>query len=229
MVASLPNSRRSAGRIVVPNLSDWMAGDVVVVQGKWLPSAVQLASLSRANRDGHKHTHAGIYVGQGVLIDAMPRGGIARRSLAAYVNRPVGLRRIPDISDQERARIADAAASYIGQSYNWWAAIASKLVPAEINLGRRAFYCSTLVAEAVELGCGKQLDALPTYRPLYPAALAKHQAFDAVEVEWRPRGRRAVTSRLHLLHLRPRCLHTCRPTSGFRLAAAGQVCPANDR
>lgn len=172
---------------LVPNLSDWMVGDVVVVQGKWLLNAVQLASLSRANRDGHEYTHAGIYVGQGVLIDAMPRGGIARRSLAAYVNRPVGLRRLPDISDQERTGIADAAASYIGQSYSWWAAIASKLVPAQINLGRRALYCSTLVAEAVELGCGKQLDALPTYRPLYPAALAKHEALDAVELEWRPR------------------------------------------
>jgi len=79
-----------------------MVGDVVVVQGKWLLNAVQFASLSRANRAGHEYTHAGIYVGQGVLIDAMRRGGIARRSLAAYVNRPVGLRRLPDISDQVR-------------------------------------------------------------------------------------------------------------------------------
>lgn len=163
-----------------------MVGDVVVVHGKWLLTAAQLASLSRANRAGHKYTHAGIYVGQGELIDAMPRGGIARRSLASYVHRTMGLRRLPDISDQERADIAAAAASYIGQSYGWWAAIVEAR-----SCGNQPGEKGALLQHARRRsgggGCGKQLDALTTYRPLYPAALAEHQSFDAIEMEWRPR------------------------------------------
>jgi uncharacterized protein YycO len=174
---------------IVPNFSEWEAGDVVLVKGSWPISAAQLASLSAPNRAGRAFTHAGIYAGNGEIIDAMPSGGIAVRQVWSYAKaRTLALRRLPSISDQERLDIVAAARRHVGRSYGWWAAVASKLIPPRLLVGRRALYCSTLVGEAVEDGCGLQLDALPMYRPLYPAALSQHQAFDEVELEWRPRA-----------------------------------------
>lgn len=177
---------------LVPNLSEWLPGDIVLVQGSWSISAVQLTSLTRANRQGRAFTHAGVYAGMGELIDAMPKGGIAVRQIWTYAQyRTLALRRLPTISDQERLDVVSAARGYVGRSYGWWAAAVSKLtprfVPRQFIPGRRALYCSTLVSSAVEAGCGQQLDALATYRPLYPAALSQHQALDEVELEWRPR------------------------------------------
>lgn len=177
---------------LVPNFSEWLAGDVVLVQGSWGISAAQLTSLTRANRQGRAFTHAGIYAGGGELIDAMPNGGIAVRQIWTYAQkRTLALRRLPTLSDQERLDIVAAARRYVGTSYGWWAAAVSKLtprfVPPQFIPGRRALYCSTLVSAAVEAGCGQQLDALATYRPLYPAALSQHQALDEVELEWRPK------------------------------------------
>ncbi len=139
---------------------------------------------------GRSFTHAGVYAGHGELIDATRFGGIQVRQVWTYAQtRSLALRRLPSISDQERLDIVAAARRHVGKSYGLWAAITSKLIPPSL-LARRprsTLYCSTLVAEAVVDGCGLQLDALPMYRPLYPATLSQHGSFDEVELEWRPK------------------------------------------
>jgi len=182
-----------AGAPVVPNFSEWEPGDVILVgDGSWLIQFAQAASSSRLSRVGRRFTHTGIYAGAGELIDSTTADGIQIRPVADYRHRVLALRRLPGITQTQRLDIVAGAQQHVGKSYGWWQAAASKLIPRPLQGFIRGYtaesrlYCSALVREAVDDGCGVNLDALPMYRPLYPATLSQHAAFDEIDLEWRP-------------------------------------------
>lgn len=177
---------------LVPNFSQWQAGDIVLVasDGSVGGKAIELAqSLSRnANvRQASVFTHAAIYIGGGMLIDATLEQQIARRSVWYYCqHRAVMVRRLPDttipITDIED--IAVMAATHVGEPYSLSAAIFSKLIPGTEPDPRR-LYCSTFVGLVVEEATGLRLTEQRQHRPLHPATLAIHPELTTVNVEWR--------------------------------------------
>lgn len=176
---------------LVPNFSGWQPADIVLVGNDGTLAgnvivASQYASLSGATRAGAKYTHAAIYVGNGMLVEAIVGAGVAERSVWDYCQfRTLALRRVPALSRAQASNIVLAARSHLGQSYSWLGAIASKLIPqTEPNPDR--LYCSTYVSLVVAQGSGRMLASMPRYKPLHPGTLAGHAGLDRVDLEWRP-------------------------------------------
>lgn len=174
----------------VPNFSDWQPADIVLVanDGSVAGNAIawsQRASLSPATRVGAKYTHAALYVGSGMLIDATAGDGIAERSVWDYCQvRTLTLRRLPSLSQALADNIVLKARSHVGKAYSWLGVIASKLIPLTEPHPDR-LYCSTFVGLVVAQGSGRQLASLPRYKPLHPGTLAGHAGLDRVGLEWR--------------------------------------------
>jgi hypothetical protein len=174
----------------VPNFSDWRPGDIVLVasDGSVGGRVVQVAqSLSRNPqvREAARFTHAGIYVGDGMLIDATPQESISRRSVWTYCQRrALMLRRVPGTA-VAAADIAKAAALHLGEVYSVSAAVFSKLIPATQPDPRRLF-CSSFVGLVVDEATGVRLTARVEHRPLHPATLVMHPELVSVPLEWRP-------------------------------------------
>lgn len=176
---------------LVPNFSDWQPADIVLVanDGSLAGNAIvvsQRVSLSGATRAGAKYTHAALYVGNGILVDATVGDGIAQRTVWDYCQlRTLALRRVPRLSRAQANNIVLKARSHLGQSYSWLGVIASKLIPkTEPNPDR--LYCSTYVGLVVAQGSGRTLASMPQYKPLHPGTLAGHAGLDRVDLEWRP-------------------------------------------
>jgi cell wall-associated NlpC family hydrolase len=175
----------------VPNFSDWQPADIVLVGNDGTLAgnsivALQYASLSAATRAGAKCTHAALYVGNGMLIDATAGAGIAEHTVWDYCQfRALMLRRVPGLSRVQSDNIVRRARSHLGSSYSWLGVIASKLIPqTEPNPDR--LYCSTFIGLVVAQGSGRTLASMPRYKPLHPGTLAGHAGLDRVELEWRP-------------------------------------------
>ena len=176
---------------LVPNFSDWQPADIVLVgnDGTLAGNAIvmtQNASLSAATRAGAKFTHAALYVGSGMLIDATVGAGIAEHTVWDYCQfRTLALRRVPGLSQALADSIVLKARSHLGKSYSWLGVIASKLIPqTEPDPGR--LYCSTYIGLVVAQGSGRKLASIPRYKPLHPGTLAGHAGLDHVALEWRP-------------------------------------------
>ena len=177
---------------LVPNFSDWQLGDVVLVhggndfRGKGI-RITQILSTHRGMRVGRACTHAGIYVGNGAMVDATPANGVAERSVGDYCqSRALQVRRLADMSipNADVLDIAAQALKLVGQPYSMVAAVGAKLWPGTSpNPG--ALYCSTLVGVAVARATGLDLARDPANRPLYPAVLAVHKELRDVALEWR--------------------------------------------
>lgn len=184
--ASWPNT-------IVPNFSQWLAADIVLVHSSGSLkdlgiAASQVLSFNRATRIGCRYVHAALYVGDGEIIDSTAALGLARRSLWEYVkDHRVALRRVPNLMQADRDRIVAVAEAMrlLQLPYSHWELIWSKLVPNTLP-DPEHLYCSSLIGHVVERGGGPQLAAQTMYRPLYPATLAEHKALDAIELEWRP-------------------------------------------
>lgn len=178
---------------LVPNFSQWLPGDVVLVaadDGKSsLPVALaQRASRQRPVRQAASFTHAGLYLGDGMLVDATPADGVSQRSLWFYCQRrAIALRRLrlPEADGALGPELCNAALAQLGRPYSVLEAVMSKLLPATLPNPQR-LYCSTFVGLVVAQATGVQLAFLREHRPLHPATLAVHPLLEPVELEWRP-------------------------------------------
>jgi Permuted papain-like amidase enzyme, YaeF/YiiX, C92 family len=177
----------------VPNFSEWQLGDIVLVAsdgslGSRLVTTAQATSRNALVREAARFTHAAVYVGDGMLIDAAVQDGVLRRSVWHYCQRrALTLRRLPStaIPDADVADIAKAATRHLGEAYSLSAAVFSKLIPATQPDPQRLF-CSTFVGLVVTEATGLSLTASREHRPLHPATLAVHPELQAVSLEWRP-------------------------------------------
>jgi uncharacterized protein YycO len=178
----------------VPNFSDWRLGDIVLVGAQSGFSLVKLAQLTHHNplmQAGAHWTHAGIYVGNGDIVDAVfnKPSQVVRQSVWNYCHdREIRIKRIasPKIPSQSIAQIAAVAQTYVGSPYSgpqtilaWLGRRAAQLPDAE------ALYCSTVVALAVAQATGVNLAFPRDCQPVFPAILAVHPYLADVQLEWR--------------------------------------------
>lgn len=180
----------------VPNFSDWAVGDIVLVRAPSPSSPVLLVQAGSPNhliRQGCSWTHAGVYVGDGNIVDAMYKHGVVRQSVWNYCqSRSIRVRRLPSKLPRNKvATMAPIANGYVGQPYATWAAIlhgfAHYLVPGAVFPlpTAEALYCSTLVALCVTHATGFALGAAQDCMPIFPATLAVHPSLTDVPLEWR--------------------------------------------
>lgn len=178
----------------VPNLSDWKPGDIVLVEAAGLGGGlIQLAQTITAKPLmglGSQWSHAAIYIGQGMVVDATFGAGVQQQSVWNYCQlRAITLRRIddPSIPAADIANIAMYAQLHVGQSYSALQALLGKLGwPASAKTPNpNAVYCSTFAGLVVAEATTINLAAHPSCQPLYPAVLAMHPDLDAVPLGWR--------------------------------------------
>jgi len=138
---------------------------------------------------GRRWSHAAIYVGSGVLVDAVYGAGIQQRSLWSYCqHRAITVRRIDDpaIPAPDVANIAGCAVSHIGEPYSVVEAVIAKLGwPHAQTPNADSLYCSTFAGLVVAEATGFELASDPQWQPLYPAMLAVHSDLVVVPLEWR--------------------------------------------
>ncbi len=176
----------------VPNFSDWREGDVVVVHrtadavGLGI-QASQAASFSPVTRAGAVCSHAAIYMGGGMLVDATRGAGVSARSVWNYCQtRAIRVRRLsdPSIPMSDIADISSEAQRHIGKPYSLLQAVVSKVVPGTVP-NPNALYCSTFVGLVVANATGYDLSSDPMHQPLHPGTLAAHPDLTDVLLEWR--------------------------------------------
>lgn len=176
---------------LIPNLSQWQRGDIVLFGGvgsmaSVMIQAAQTVSLKKHMVAGRRWVHAAIYVGKGNIVDATFGQPVKKRCLWDYCrHRHAIVRRIddPGVPLKDIVEIAEAAQSYIGQPYSALEAVLSKLVPGRVP-DRRRLICSTLVGLAVAEATGITLAGDPRFKPLFPGTLSTHPALAQIPVEW---------------------------------------------
>lgn len=138
---------------------------------------------------GSQWSHAAIYVGQGMVVDATFNAGIQQQSVWNYCqHRAITLRRIddPSIPLADVASIAMCAQLHIGQTYSALQVLLAKLGwPPAQQPNHNALYCSTFAGLVVAEATTVNLAADPSCQPLYPAVLAMHPDLSEVLLEWR--------------------------------------------
>lgn len=138
---------------------------------------------------GSRWSHAAVYVGNGILIDAVYGTGIQQCSLWTYCHhRAITVRRIDDpaIPAADVAKIAGCAVSHIGEAYSVVEAVLAKLGwPSAQTPNASALYCSTFAALVIAEATGFELASDPQWQPLYPSMLAAHSDLSVVPLEWR--------------------------------------------
>lgn len=177
----------------MPNFSDWRAGDIVLVEAiGFVGGVIQAGQMITTNplmAAGSQWSHAAIYIGNGMVVDATWGAGITAQSLWTYCqSREVTLRRIddPSIPAADIQDIAKYAASHIGEPYSAIQALLAKLGWSGAQTPNpSALYCSTFAGLVVTEATGVDLSSDPIWQPLYPAMLASHSELVAVPLEWR--------------------------------------------
>ena len=176
---------------LVPNFSEWLSADIVLVgsDGTRAARAIQAAqrtSFSAVTRAGYEYTHAALYLGDGRLIDATVASGISERSVWDYCgHRKLTVRRVPGLSPTDINDIVNKAKTHLGKNYAWLGVVISKLIP-KTEPNPKRLYCSTFVGLSIDQGSGRKLASLPEHKPLYPGTLMAHPGLDQIELEWRP-------------------------------------------
>lgn len=176
---------------LVPNFSDWLPGDVLLVAqsgGKGLGpvKAWQTLAFEQQVRAAADFTHAALYVGDGLLIDVRPGEGVARRSVWYYAQqRALMLRRLKpgDPGRPPAQRIAECATGHLGKGYSRMQVALSAALPSTPSDPDKLF-CSSFIDVVVAEATGVKLNMLPRHRPFFPAVLAVHEELDTVALEW---------------------------------------------
>lgn len=174
-----------------PNLSDWRAGDIVLVEGVGLSGLFIQAGQAvsgRAMALASGWTHAAIYTGAGMVVDATVGGGIQRQSLWNYVHhRAITVRRIDDPAiPHADVRIALAASAHVGKPCSRLQVVLGKLGwPTALVPDPDALYCSSLVGLVVAQAINVVLWEDTAFQPLFPASIAVHPDLDTVQLHWR--------------------------------------------
>lgn len=176
----------------VPNFSDWRPGDIVLVEGIGLSGLfIQAgqAMSARAMALASGWSHAAIYAGGDIVVDATIADGIQRRSIWSYVHqRAITVRRLDDPSMPANAGIdiVLAASSHIGKGYSRIQIALGKLGWLHsLAPSPDALYCSSLVGLCVAQALGVVLWSNPAFQPLFPGALAVHPDLQPIQLHWR--------------------------------------------
>lgn len=159
---------------ILPDMAGWHDGDVLLFRNATQNAMGTLITASMTRRYGAaaaRWTHAAIYAGEGMIIQAVasnPRV-VQEVAISRYVpSRVIARRAIPILTDAERREIVAAARATIGRNYNYMRAMQAGLaglkIPQRQRLGRRkraaalrACICSDVVIDAYLIGANVTL------------------------------------------------------------------------
>ena len=177
----------------MPNLGEWKPGDIVLVEAAGFIGTVlqvgQAAGASPSVALASRWSHAAIYIGNGILVEATIGTGVQQCSLWKYCqDRALTVRRIDDpaIPATDIAKIAGCAVSNLGEPYSVLQAVLGKLGWSGAQAPHPdALYCSTFAALVITEATGFELASDPQWQPLFPSTLAVHGDLSVVSLEWK--------------------------------------------
>ena len=177
----------------VPNLSDWEPGDLILMEGVGVSGVViqtGQAISGRAMALASGWSHAAVYVGSGMVVDATLTAGIQQQSLWNYVqHRAITVRRLQAsvaAASPAGTSIAIAASRHVGKPYSLMQAVLGKLGwPASLVPDPNALYCSTFVGLVIAQATSVVLWSDPAFQPLFPGSIAAHPDLEKVQLHWR--------------------------------------------
>jgi len=130
----------------MPNIGDYF----VVHTDGWAARMIQIGTRSKWN-------HAGIYIGNGQIIEALPQG-VKIDNLSKYDGKPIIWAHEMSLTSQERVNLITFAKRFENDGYGVWSIIALgfkcltfglPLIPADwIAVREKKVICSQLVAWA---------------------------------------------------------------------------------
>lgn len=179
----------------VPAVDRLLPGDLVLYSGGSLASPVIATMQQTAGFAAHhaRWSHAAVYLEEGLVVEAVVRGGVVQRSLYDGVHQGLmRFRRPRELSDIDRYRVALRALSRIGKGYS-----VSKIPNLALRMARGLWrplqqpelkgmvICSQVYHDAlVEITRG-YLDKCPVDSPVTPAHLSCSDSFDDVDIGWK--------------------------------------------
>jgi hypothetical protein len=205
-LARPPAKRRPAvwRPLIVPNLDAWQPGDIVLVNRRGLsgaaigPGQVLLGPTGSAAR---RWSHCAIYVGDGLVVDAVPRGGVGIRSLEGYcARRATALLRLEIdgafLSREQGLKVAARARELAGKRYAYGAlvglAFKRLLTVLRLPVPRsnddpevKRLFCSSLVVVAYN-AINVPIEQDPNVAPCLPANLPLHSNLWSQDLRWHP-------------------------------------------
>lgn len=181
---------------ICPNFSDWAPGDVLLVHrsggpsdvtGGMLEGAQRIALMAKSRPEArYSHiTHAGIYVGMGQVVDAVPREGVRCISVWELAgHRALQVRRLRGF---DGVAIATYALERIGARYSVLNLIRDGFIDARVDEYLSGMYCTQLILRASNHTdpYSRNLAQDPGRNPFFPAMLVTHPSLDDVQVSWR--------------------------------------------
>lgn len=174
-----------------PNLEAWEPGDVILVgtdhsRISGLIVAAQRTHANPAARRNALWVHAGIYVGNGDMVDASKSQGVRRRCVwDCCRHRPLRLRRLHGMAPADGQAIAQAAVRHCGKRYSLQGLAVASLGARTEPDGDKLF-CSALVGRVIADVTALALWNLREYQPFYPAVLAEHPELADIALRWHP-------------------------------------------
>lgn len=193
-IAVLPPPVREFG--FVPNLQQLLPGDLILSRSRSpgiLDRAI-VASQKKGFADADaRWTHAAVFIGGDELVEALPTKGIVLHSIYSYVPSEVmRVRRMPDISDSKRHKIANYATKNLGKRYSVFNAmkLGTDLFfrhlwnKDALRSNRYIVICSQLYFDSILEIMKNRLDGCPTEFPTTPAHLSATSDLSDVAVDW---------------------------------------------
>jgi hypothetical protein len=192
-VLLLPARVREFG--YVPAIDALAPGDLILYGGtgklgQWIVVAQSKAGF--ANEDA-RWTHAAVYLDDGLLVEAVPQGGVVQRSIYDGIgDRPMRFRRMPDLPDTDRYRIALRALSQLGRRYSTFQipSLRRRLLKGLLNRApgpdqKGIVICSQVYHDAIVEITRSYLQGCPVDAPVTPAHLSCSKSLTDLKVGWR--------------------------------------------
>lgn len=185
------------GLPIVPNIDDWREGDIVLVAGAGLTGILINGGqrvFAPGTATGAIWSHAGIYIGNGQIVEAAAGSGIKVGRVEGYcIKRALAVVRLQPAAGLPAnfgALAAQFAMQRIGNKYAWQDLVALLKVwqtpaPQAPSSAGNSAYCSALVVQCyAKSPINTPLDTAVGCLPCLPSTLACHPWLDDVPLEW---------------------------------------------